>query len=125
MPGGFGGPKQVELLVTGSPVNIPSAGTVTPGIPQNLISYVATGSVPNLKQLVVVCRAYGTFTVTVDGIVAGGGKTNPIETNASFFWSVGYPCTSTSVINVEYTSIQHTPNGLDVTCWLQLTTDNT
>lgn len=121
--GGYSPPlKQVIDFSDAPGLQLEATTGITPGTIQVLIDYqVPSGSIVNLRQVSVISRAYGSFKVTLDGKKIGSGKTNPIENNAPFFWSAGYPCTGGQQVVVSYTAIAQTPSGIEVESYLQTT----
>lgn len=120
---GLGLPKPVKFQLPGTPVN-QSVSTVisAPGGTQTMLSYtVPVGSVATLYQAVVVTRAFTAFRVSVDGVLAGSGKTNTVENNAGFTWSAGFVCTAGQQVLFTIVSRSDTPQGIDVEAYLQMT----
>lgn len=122
---------QVVSLATG-PTNTSSqifldspSNATTPGIPQDLISdVIPVGKIRFLSQVIVVCRAEGSFVVTADGAIIGEGKTGPANPNAAFTWSPNRPLTAGTELKVTFTAAVFTKDALPVSAYLQATETN-
>ena len=81
------------------------AGAITPGVLQNLITFVVPVAISRLlSQVIVTCRVEGIFEVKAGTTVIGSGRTGAASPQAKFEWDPSRPVAAGVTVVVNFTA---------------------
>lgn len=81
------------------------AGETDPGDELVMMDFVADQRL-DLRRLNVACSAYGIFTILVNGVIIGSGRTGGAHSNASFEWNASFAVVKDDHVQVTFEQTQ-------------------
>ncbi len=115
---GEGGVLPVSFSEAGDPVHLASQALTTPNVTQDLITdTVPVGKTRKLNQAFVACRQSGSYTITLDGVIIGSGRTGPANPNSIFTWNPRVSALAGQELKISFLQISGTP-VVDVEAYL-------
>lgn len=91
---------------SGTAFFLETSGTSTPGIPQNLFTFIVPANTRrDLKKFNLSSFGRGFFEIKIDGSLIGSGRVGASNLNAEFIFDPIRPIAAGETLTVDYTAI--------------------
>lgn len=122
MSGGLSVPKRLPLTgISGTPLFFENQTTQSESTTNTIIDTTSGTEDRKLWQLDFICRARGSYVLTLGGTVIASGRTSPAVPNLTFVWITGRPWPPSTQLKIDFTTQSGIPNNQDVEAYLQAT----
>ncbi len=116
---GFAHPIKQTLEIEGTPFFDDFEGEVEAGIPLDVFKFtVPIDTIRRLHNVIVICRQPGELVLTINGGLAGSGKTGPGKNTINLPWVPGRDAAAGQEVKGVFTLLPNKPK-VDIKAHLQ------
>lgn len=124
MSGGLSVPKRIQFSgLSGDPLFFENQTTQSASTTNTILSITSGADERKVWQLDFICRARGSFILTLGATIIASGRVGPSTPNQTRFWATGRPWPPSTTLKLDFTTQSGIPPNQDVDAYLQATED--